>query len=79
MAPSQSFDYRVLRAWRLESGMKLEQACVLADVSYPYLRAIEHGQRQRPSIELLTRLAAVYDRDLRELFTGHHDAPAGAR
>jgi len=63
----------VLRQWRQEAGLSLEQACVLARLSYPYLRAIESGARPNPSIHLLTRLAAVYQRDIGELFT-----PAGA-
>jgi transcriptional regulator with XRE-family HTH domain len=74
------FDHHLLRAWRLESGLKPEQVCVLAQVSYPYLRAIEDGARANPSIRLLTRLAAVYGRDPGELFTTDDDAePAGAR
>jgi transcriptional regulator with XRE-family HTH domain len=75
---SATFDHRVLRAWRLESGLRPELVCVRADVSYPYLRSIEDGNRVRPSIELLTRLAGVYDRDIRELFTDYPE-PAGAR
>ena len=64
-----TFDRRRLRAWRLESGLTPEQVCVLAQVSYPYLRRIEDGYKASPSMELLTRLAAVYRRDVRELFT----------
>jgi transcriptional regulator with XRE-family HTH domain len=59
--------------------MRPEQVCVLANVSYPHLRGIEDGVRKRPSLPLLTRLAAVYNRDLRDLFTEHDDAPAGVR
>lgn len=72
-----TFDHRVLRRWRLESGMKPEQVCVLAQLSYPYLRAIEDGARPNPSIHLLGRLAAVYGKPVGELFTD--DIPAGAR
>jgi transcriptional regulator with XRE-family HTH domain len=72
-----TFDHRVLRTWRLESGLRPEQVCVLAQVSYPYLRAIEDGASPNPSIHLLGRLAAVYHRDVGELFT--EDTPAGAR
>jgi transcriptional regulator with XRE-family HTH domain len=66
----------VLRAWRDASGMRPEQVCVLAEVSYSYLRALEQGYyfARNPSVAVLTRLAAVYGRDVRELFD-----PAGAR
>lgn len=64
-----AFDRHRLRAWRLESNFTPEQVCVLARVSYPYLRGIEDGIRTGPSIALLTRLASVYGRDVRELFT----------
>jgi transcriptional regulator with XRE-family HTH domain len=73
-----TFNHRVLRRWRLESEYTPEQVCVLAPVSYPYLRGIEDGIRPTPSLALLTRLAEVYDRDLRELFTDDPDR-AGAR
>ena len=36
-----TFNHRVLRTWRLESGMTPEQVCVLARLSYPYLRQLE--------------------------------------
>ena len=51
---------------------------MLAPVSYPYLRAIEDGVPDQPGLALLTRLAEVYGRDVRELFTDDPD-PAGAR
>lgn len=73
-----SYDHRVLLAWHQDSGKTLEQVCVLAQVSYPYLRSLRNGVRGRPSIEVLTRIAAAYGRDVRELFTD--DATkAGAR
>lgn len=71
-----TFDHRVLRAWRLESGLKPEQVCVLAQVSYPYLRALEDGAHRTPSIRVIERLAAVYHRPIGELFTSDPD-PAG--
>ena len=71
-----TFDHRVLRRWRLESGMKPEQVCARPAV-YPYLRAIEDGARPNPSVHLLGRLAAVYGKPVGELFTD--DIPAGAR
>jgi transcriptional regulator with XRE-family HTH domain len=75
MATSHGFDLGgILRTWRLESGIKPEQVCVDAGVSYPYLRAIEDGKRYSPSIALLARLAAVYGHDVSELFT---TTPAG--
>jgi transcriptional regulator with XRE-family HTH domain len=73
-----TFDHRVLRKWRLESGMRAEQVCVDARVSYPYLRAIEDGASPSPSIRLLERLAAVYGRPMGELFTDDAET-AGAR
>jgi len=73
-----TFDHRVLRAWRLQSGMKPEQVCVQADMSFSYLRALEAGAHRNPSVGLLTRLAAAYGRDVRELFTDD-PAPAGTR
>lgn len=51
---------------------------MLAQVSYPYLRGIEDGIRTGPSIALLTRLASVYGRDVRELLT-HAPDRAGTR
>jgi transcriptional regulator with XRE-family HTH domain len=73
-----TFDHRVLHAWRLESGLRAEQVCVQADMSFSYLRALEAGAHRNPSVGLLTRLAAVYGRDVRELFTDDA-APAGTR
>ena len=73
------FNHGVLRAWRLESGMTPEQVCVLARVSYPYLRQIE-DQGRNPSAALLARLAEVYGRPLDELFTPDPgNTPAVAR
>ena len=60
-----TFDHRVLRAWRLQSGMKPEQVCVQADMSLLDLRALEAGAHRNPSVGLLTRLAAAYGRDVR--------------
>jgi transcriptional regulator with XRE-family HTH domain len=70
-----AFNHRLLRAWRDESGLRPEEVCARAQVSYGYLRAIESGSRANPSIAVLTRIAAVYDRSVAELI----DAPAGAR
>jgi transcriptional regulator with XRE-family HTH domain len=70
-----TFDPCVLHRWRLETGLTLEQACVLAQVSYPYLRALESGAHRNPSAGLLSRLAAVYgDRAIGELFTDSDQA-----
>lgn len=63
-----SFDPCVLRAWRQESGLKAEQVCVLADVSYPYLKGLEGGAYRNPSAALLTRLANTFGRSVGELF-----------
>jgi len=71
------FNHDLLRAWRLESGLKLEEVCVAAPISYPYLRRLE-DKGGNPSAAVLARLAVVYRRDLRELFTTEPDR-AGAR
>jgi len=63
----QSFDRRLLRKWRRDSGLKPELVCVRADISFAYLRAVENGSRS-PSADVLTRLADVYGRDVRGLF-----------
>ena len=68
------FNHRVLREWHAESGMTAEEVCYRAKVSYPHLRRL-HRPGGNPSAELLARLAAVYGRDVRELFAD----PAGIR
>lgn len=73
-----TFNHRVLRAWRTESGLRPERVCVDADMSFSYLRQLEDGTARNPSASVLARLAAVYGRDVGELFTPDHD-PAGAR
>jgi transcriptional regulator with XRE-family HTH domain len=70
-----TFNHRVLRAWRLESGKTLEEVAYRAQVSYPYLRRLE-DLGGNPSAALLARIAAVYGRDVRELFALD---PAGVR
>ena len=71
-----AFNHDLMRAWRLESGLKLEEVCVAAPISYPYLRRLE-DKGGNPSAALLARLAAVYGHDLSELFTS--EETAGAR
>ena len=73
-----TFNHRVLRTWRLDSGLTPEQVCVAASVSYPYLRQLEDNGGN-PSSALLARIAAVYGRPLGELFTDGDAEPAGAR
>ena len=74
-----TFNYGLLRTWRLESGKTLEEIAFRAQVSYPYLRKLE-DLGGNPSAALVTRLAAVLDRDPRELFTADAESdPAGAR
>lgn len=68
------FNYRVLRSWRLDSGKTLEEVAFRAECSYPYLRSLE-DRGGNPSAALLARIADVYGRDIRELFTAD---PAGA-
>jgi transcriptional regulator with XRE-family HTH domain len=70
-----TFNHARLRAWRADSGMTLEEVAFRASVSYPHLRRLE-DLGGNPSAALLARLAAVYGRDVRELFTTD---PAGAR
>ena len=59
-------------------GYTPEQVCVLAQVSYPYLRAIEDGYQDRPEPRAADPAGWVYGRDVRELFTDDADR-AGAR
>ena len=74
-----TFNHRMLRAWRLGSGLTPEEVCYRAGISYPYLRTLEdHGGNPRAIV--LARIAAIYGRPLDELFTADADAdPAGAR
>jgi transcriptional regulator with XRE-family HTH domain len=72
-----SYNRHVLRAWRTDSGKTLEEVAFRAQVSYPHLRRLEDGDAN-PSAALLARIAAVYGRDIRELFTDDPDR-AGAR
>jgi transcriptional regulator with XRE-family HTH domain len=72
-----TFNRHVLRDWRTDSGKTLEEVAFRAEVSYPHLRRLE-DLGGNPSAALLIRIAAVYGRDVRELFTPEHD-PAGAR
>jgi transcriptional regulator with XRE-family HTH domain len=74
---SSAFNYRVLRPWRLHDGRTTEEICVAAKISYPYLLQLE-AYGGNPSAAVLARLAAVYGRDLSELFTTDPN-PAGAR
>jgi DNA-binding XRE family transcriptional regulator len=61
-------DYHKLRQWREELGLRPEPAAAEAGISYSYLCAIEYGKRDNPSLELLTRLCAVYGKTLSDLF-----------
>jgi transcriptional regulator with XRE-family HTH domain len=72
-----SFNRHVLRDWRLTSGKTLEEVAYRAKISYPYLRRLEDNGGN-PSGDVLARIAAVYGRDVGELFTPDPD-PAGAR
>jgi transcriptional regulator with XRE-family HTH domain len=70
-----TYDRRVLRTWHLESGKTLEEVAFRARCSYTHLRRLR-DVGGNPSAELLARIAAVYGRDVRELFTPDR---AGAR
>lgn len=69
---------RRLRTWRLASGMTPEQVCVAADISFPYLRAIEDTDRVHPSVAVLDRMTRVYGRTLAELFADDDESCAAS-
>jgi transcriptional regulator with XRE-family HTH domain len=72
------FNHRVLRTWRLDSGLTPEEVCYRAGISYPYLRTLEdHGGNPRALV--LARIAAIYGRPLDELFTPDPDPVSSAR
>lgn len=74
-----TFNHRVLRTWRDDSGLRPEEVCARARVSISYLRAIEDGRRVNPSVQMLARIVAVYGRSLDELFAASAKPRAGAR
>ena len=73
-----TFNRLVLRDWRLDSGKTLEEVAFRAEVSYPHLRRLEDLSSKSVPPPCSARIAAVYGRDIRELFTFDQD-PAGAR
>jgi transcriptional regulator with XRE-family HTH domain len=74
-----TFNHRMLRTWRLESGLRAEEVCYRARMSASYLRTLE-DRGGNPSASVLGRIAAVYGRSLDELFTFDSDSnPARAR
>jgi transcriptional regulator with XRE-family HTH domain len=74
-----SFNYRLLRTWRLDAGLRREQVCAAAGISFGYLRHIEDGTRHNPSIAVLTRVAEALGHSVSELFTDDDPELAGAR
>ena len=70
-----TFNHSVLRTWRLESGLRAEEVAYRAEISFSYLRALE-DRGGNPRAIVLARLAAIYGREVGELFTSD---PAGAR
>jgi transcriptional regulator with XRE-family HTH domain len=68
-----TFNHRLLRKWRDESGMKPEEVAYRADVSFSHLLRLE-SLGGNPSADLLARVAAVYGHDVSELFTTDPDA-----
>lgn len=56
------FNSELLRAWRENSGLRVEEVCARAGVSYPYLRSLEAGRQDNPSLDVVARLAAVFGR-----------------
>ena len=65
----------MLRAWRAESGLRPEEVCARAGISYAYLHSLELGRRTNPSLAIIKRVAAAYGRDARELL-GEPEAQA---
>lgn len=72
-----TFNHRLLRQWRDESGKKPEEVAYRAEVSFSHLLRLE-SVGGRPHADLLARIAAVYGHEVSELFTPEPD-PAGAR
>jgi transcriptional regulator with XRE-family HTH domain len=72
------YNPRVVRSLRLDSGKTLEEVAYRAGCSYMHMRRLEDGTARNPSAALLARIAAVYGRDVGELFTPDPD-PASAR
>ena len=73
-----TFKHRMLRTWRLESGLRPAEVCYRAEISPSYLRTLE-DRGGNPSASVLGRLAAVYGRSLDELFTFDSDAKLAQR
>jgi transcriptional regulator with XRE-family HTH domain len=59
-----------LRALRKSKNLSLREASRRAGVSHSYLSQVETGSHDRPSIEILEKLAGVYDKELFELLKG---------
>lgn len=57
-----AFNAVLLRLWRESSGLRMEEVCYRAGISYPYLRALETGKQDNPSLDVIIRLAAVFGR-----------------
>ena len=70
-----TFNYRLLRQWRDESGMKPEEIAYRADISFSHLLRLETNGGN-PGGALIARLARVLGHDPGELYTA--DDPAGA-
>jgi transcriptional regulator with XRE-family HTH domain len=66
------FNHNALVTWHAESSMTLEEVAYRAEVSYSHLRRLLRPGGN-PSAVMLARLAAVYGRDIRELFTSDAD------
>jgi transcriptional regulator with XRE-family HTH domain len=59
------FNHNALVTWHAESGMTLEEVAYRAEVSYSHLRRLLRPGGNPSAV----MLAAVYGRDIRELFT----------
>ena len=68
--PAALYDHEKLRAWRADSGLTRTEASHAAGIAYPTLADLEAGRSRNPSLELLTRLAALYGHALAEMLPG---------
>lgn len=62
-----------LRNLRKEKGLTLREAAKRSGVSHPYLSQIETGKNDNPGLEILMKLAKLYDQPLEDFLreTGH--------
>jgi transcriptional regulator with XRE-family HTH domain len=61
------FDRILLRRWRAESGLRIEQVCARAGIAKETLARLERGARGDMMLSTLYALAGTYQRDPRDL------------